>query len=202
MIKVKFCGLTRIQDIEIANRLKPEYIGFVFYPPSKRNVSPESARILKSRLSEDIKAVGVFVDEPVKNVLQLLDENIIDIVQLHGSEDEEYIAQLRKFTSKSIIKAFRIDNRKDVEIAKDCSADYILLDSGTGGTGQSFDWDLISEIKRPYFLAGGLDINNADKVNKYHPYAVDVSSGIETDGIKDERKMTAFIDTVRNLKGR
>lgn len=202
MIKIKFCGLTRTEDIEIVNRLKPDYIGFVFYPPSKRNVSSGTAEKLKSKLSKDIQAVGVFVDEPPESIANLLDKNIIDVAQLHGNEDEEYIAKLRSLTSKPIIKAFRIDSIADVQKAEKSTADYVLLDSGDGGTGTRFDWNLLSQIKRQYFLAGGLNVSNICQIEKYRPYAVDVSSGIETDSVKDESKMTAFMNSVRNMKGR
>lgn len=128
---------------------------------------------------------------------KLLQDGIIDIAQLHGNEDEDYIKQLRKFTDKPIIKAFRIETANDIERAEQSTADYVLLDSGAG-TGTVFDWELIQNMKRPYFLAGGLDVDNvASAIKTLHPYAVDVSSGIETDGYKDKTKMAAFVATVR-----
>ncbi|MBQ8623174.1 MAG: phosphoribosylanthranilate isomerase [Oscillospiraceae bacterium] len=197
MTKIKLCGLSRLCDIEAANELKPEYIGFVFATKSKRYVKPETAAKLKAKLSSDIKAVGVFVNESVDTVAELLREHIIDIAQLHGNEDETYIAELRKRTDKPIIKAFRIDSLSDISAAEQSTADYILLDSGTG-TGMVFDWDLVKSIRRPYFLAGGLDARNvADAVKTLHPFAVDVSSGIETGGVKDITKMAAFVAAVR-----
>lgn len=197
MTKIKLCGLSRQCDIEWANELKPDYIGFIFWSKSKRNVSPEKARELKALLSPDIKAVGVFVNEPVENVAELLGNNIIDVAQLHGSEDEGYIASLRTLSDKPIIKAFLLKSKDDAKTAEKSTADYILLDSGTG-TGKSFDWNLLHEIKRPYFLAGGLYPENvADAIDKLSPFAVDVSSGIETDNFKDRNKMTAFVKAVR-----
>lgn len=197
MTKIKLCGLSRPCDIEAANRLKPEYIGFVFLPKSKRYVDYEKARELKSLLSPIIKAVGVFVDESPQTVAELLNNGIIDIAQLHGGEDEDYIGLLRNLTDKPIIKAFRIQSEDDILRAEESSADYILLDSGMG-TGTVFNWDLIQNIKRPYFLAGGLDCDNVgEAVGKLHPYAVDVSSGIETNGLKDKEKMAAFVAKVR-----
>lgn len=197
MTKIKLCGLSRPCDIEAANELKPEYIGFVFAPKSKRYVTYEKAMELKSQLSPEIHAVGVFVNEPPKNVANLLKNGIIDIAQLHGDEGEDYITQLRLLTDKPIIKAFRIKAANDIEIAEQSTADYILLDSGAG-TGMIFDWNLVKSIRRPYFLAGGLDARNvADAVKALHPFAVDVSSGIETNGVKDKTKMAAFVAAVR-----
>lgn len=197
MTKIKLCGLSRICDIEAANRLKPEYIGFVFLPKSKRYVTYEKAKELKSLLSPDIKVVGVFVDESAEIVARLLNDGTIDIAQLHGGEDEEYISRLRKLTGKPIIKTFRIESEEDIARAEKSSADHILLDSGMG-TGKVFDWSLIQSIKRPYFLAGGLDCDNVgEAIKKLRPYAVDVSSGIETNGLKDKEKMAAFVAKVR-----
>lgn len=201
MTKIKLCGLSRPCDIEAANELKPEYIGFVFTPKSKRYVTPEKAKELKQILAPNIKAVGVFVKEVPENVAKLLHDKIIDIAQLHGNEGEDYIKQLRKLTDKPIIKAFRIETASDIAYAEHCSADYVLLDSGAG-TGTLFDWKLIQNIKIPYFLAGGLSPDNAgDAVTILHPFAVDVSSGIETDGVKDKTKMAAFIAAVRKEAG-
>lgn len=198
MTKIKLCGLSRICDIEAANELKPEYIGFVFAKKSRRYVSPEKAAELRRVLSSDIRAVGVFVNESPENIAELLNSGIIDVAQLHGNEDDEYIKRLRTLTDKTVIKAFRIDSEKDVADAMSSSADYVLLDSGSGGTGTAFDWELIKNIQRPYFLAGGLDIHNVESaVKDLMPYAVDVSSGIETDGYKDRNKMAAFVGAVR-----
>lgn len=198
MTKIKLCGLSRICDIEAVNELKPEFIGFVFAQKSKRYVSPELAMQLKSKLSADIKAVGVFVRENPQTVAELLDKGIIDIAQLHGGEDEEYIKQLRALTDKPLIKAFRIDTQEDLKSAEESTADYVLLDSGDGGTGTSFDWNLLKNFSRDYFLAGGLDCKNiGDAVKTLSPFAVDVSSGIETDGLKDSEKMAEFVKNVR-----
>lgn len=198
MTKIKLCGLTRQCDIEWANELKPEYIGFVFAQKSRRYVSEEKAAELKAMLSEDIKAVGVFVNYPEEKIANLLFRGIIDIAQLHGSEDEEYISQLSKLTDKPIIKAFSINSAADVSAANNSSADMVLLDSGQGGTGTNFDWKLLGNINRPYFLAGGLCSENISQaITALDPYAVDVSSGIETNGCKDKIKMAAFVAAVR-----
>lgn len=197
MTNIKLCGLSRPCDIEAVNELKPDYIGFVFASKSKRYVTYEKATVLKSRLSPEIQAVGVFVNEHPQNVAKLLKNGIIDIAQLHGDEDEEYITQLRLLTDKPIIKAFRIKTADDIKTAEQSTADYVLLDSGTG-TGMVFDWGLVKSIRRPYFLAGGLDARNvADAVSALHPFAVDVSSGIEANGIKDKTKMASFVAAVR-----
>ena len=200
MTKIKFCGLTGDCDIDAANELRPEYIGFVFAPKSKRYVAPERAAELKSRLAAGIKAVGVFVNDTPCHVAELLETGVIDIAQLHGSEDEEYIRHLRQLTGKPIIRAFRIKTAEDIAEAERCTADHVLLDSGAG-TGEVFDWKLIKNMKRPYFLAGGLSPDNVENaVEQLSPYAVDVSSGIETDGVKDKAKMAAFAAAVRGEK--
>ncbi|MDE6846304.1 MAG: phosphoribosylanthranilate isomerase [Lachnospiraceae bacterium] len=198
MTKIKLCGLSRPCDIEAVNKLQPSYIGFVFAPKSIRYVSMEKAAGLKELLSPSIKAVGVFVREDSETVAGLLRKGTIDIAQLHGGESEEYIKQLQALTDKPIIKAFRIDTEQDVEAANKSIADYVLLDSGQGGTGTIFDWNLLGKISRPYFLAGGLNTDNVhDAIERLHPYAVDVSSGIETDGYKDSQKMEHFVRVVR-----
>ena len=197
MTKIKLCGLSRPCDIEAANQLKPDYIGFVFAPKSKRYVTYRKAAELKSRLSPEIKAVGVFVNECPQEAAKLLKNGIIDMAQLHGGEAEDDITRLRRLTDRPIIKAFRIETAYDIKAANQSTADYILLDSGAG-TGTVFDWGLANSIVRPYFLAGGLDADNvADAVRALRPFAVDVSSGIETDGLKDKAKMAAFIAAVR-----
>ena len=197
MTKIKMCGLSRTEDIEAANSIKPDYIGFVFAEISKRRVSALEASKLKSKLVPDIKAVGVFLDDKLDFVASMLNLGIVDVVQLHGSEDEEYIERVRQITNKPIIKAFIIRSKEDVERAERSTADYILLDGGKG-EGKAFDWSLLKDIKRPYFLAGGLNPDNvSDAVKALKPYAVDVSTGIETDGVKDREKMTAFANAVR-----
>ena len=198
MTKIKLCGLTRLLDVQAANELLPEFIGFVFAPKSRRYVSPRLASTLKNNLSPKIQAVGVFVDETVERVAELLNDGVIDLAQLHGSEDDLYVERLRTLTNKPIVKAFSIKTNEDVTKASSSNADFLLLDSKSGGSGTEFDWELIKDFKRSYFLAGGLTPNNvARALELLHPFAVDVSSGIETNGIKDITKMTQFIATVR-----
>ena len=200
MIKIKLCGLSRMCDIEATNELEPEYIGFVFALKSRRYVSPEKALALKKQLNPAIKAVGVFVDEKPERIADLLRSGTIDIVQLHGRESEESIVRLRQFTDSPVIKAFSVDAKQDIEAANTSSADYVLLDSGKGGTGEIFAWKLLEKMNRPYFLAGGLTEDNVgDAVKMWKPYAVDVSSGIESGGYKDRKKMERFVKNVRSV---
>lgn len=197
-MKIKLCGLTRYCDIEAVNELQPDYIGFVFAKKSRRYVSPEKAEELKAMLAPGIQAVGVFVNEEPEQIVSLLEAGTIDVAQLHGQEGEREIRRLRELTDHPLIQAFRIDTEQDVERANASTADYVLLDSGAGGTGTVFDWDLLQAIRRPYFLAGGLDTENLGTVKaKLNPYGIDVSSGIETDGYKDKEKMTAFVAAAR-----
>lgn len=197
MTKIKFCGLSRWEDIKTANMLHPDYIGFVFAKKSKRFITPQKASELKKRLAPDILAAGVFVNEDIETVASLLNNNTIDLAQLHGNENEEYISALKNLTQKPVIQAFCITAKKDLPFAEKSIADYILLDSGAG-TGKTFDWELLQDIQRSYFLAGGLNPENVSTaIQKLHPFAVDVSSGIEINNIKNKEKMTAFITAVK-----
>lgn len=197
MTRIKLCGLFRPCDIKAANEIRPDYIGFVFAPESRRYVTQEQAEWLKGLLASGIQAVGVFVNENPEVIADFLNSGLIDIAQLHGSEDEDDIEKLRLLTDRPLIKAYRIQTGYDFSEAQQSTADYILLDSGAG-TGRVFDWELIRNIQRPYFLAGGLSPDNVEKAVTYlNPYAVDVSSGIETDGVKDRMKMAAFAAAVR-----
>ena len=201
-MKIKLCGLSRPCDIEWANDLQPDYIGFVFAQKSKRYVSPERAKALREGLDSNIRAVGVFVNEAPEAVAALLNDGIIDVAQLHGGEDADYIKALRKLTDRPLIKAFRIDSAADLDRARRSTADHVLLDNGAGGTGTAFDWSVLKDFDRPLFLAGGLGPDNvARAIKAVHPFAVDVSSGIETDGVKDHKKMTAFVSAVRHEEG-
>ena len=199
MTKIKLCGLKTIADIDAANEIKPEYIGFVFARSSRRYVTPGHAHTLKARLDPAIQAVGVFVNEDPDLVADLLNQDIIDIAQLHGTEDEEYIRHLRSMTDRPLIRAFKIRSPEDVSAAERSSADLVLLDAGAG-TGTVFDWTLLHGFTRPYLLAGGLCPENAaEAVKTLHPWGVDVSSGIETGGSKDHKKMAAFAAAVRRV---
>lgn len=203
MVKIKLCGLSRERDIEAANELCPDYIGFVFAPKSRRYVSPERAKALRALLSPGIQAVGVFVREAPERVAALLNDGVIDVAQLHGGEDGAYIERLRTLTDRPLIQAFRVDTPEDLRRAEASAADFILLDNGPGGTGAAFDWGLLKGFQRPCFLAGGLGPENvAAAVATLRPFAVDVSSGIETEGVKDAAKMKAFVEAARAASGK
>ena len=190
--------MTRLEDITYVNEAKPEYIGFVFWPKSKRAVGDEQAAELKKSLDPSIQAVGVFVNETPERIIQLLQKQIIDLAQLHGEETEEQIERIRRETGKPVIKAVKIRTREDILAGIQTKADYLLLDSGMG-SGETFDWNTIPQIEKPFFLAGGLYPGNVEEaVQNFHPYAVDVSSGVETDGKKDETKIREFIRRVRD----
>lgn len=197
--KIKICGLTRAQDIQAANALQLDYIGFVFAPKSKRFVPPEQAKQLRRQLAPGIRAVGVFVNAPPEQIAALLVDGTINIAQLHGQEDAAYIARLRSLTRAPIWQAFCIENTEDISRANASPADLVLLDHGAGGTGERFDWTLLHGMARPFVLAGGLTPQNAvEAIAKARPYAVDASSGCETNGVKDPAKMLAFVNAVRN----
>ncbi|MCR5302228.1 MAG: phosphoribosylanthranilate isomerase [Lachnospiraceae bacterium] len=206
MTKIKLCGLKRIEDITVANEVKPDYIGFVFAKKSRRYVSEDTAALLRENLDPKIKAVGVFVDEDSGYITRLVERGIIDMVQLHGSEDDEYIERLRqslglkkagKPEDAVIIRAYRISSQDDVKAAERSPADIVLLDSGMG-SGMTFDWNEAAGIDRPFILAGGLDCETVvSAIGKLSPYAVDVSSGIETQGVKDPARMREFVKRVR-----
>ncbi|MDE6671745.1 MAG: phosphoribosylanthranilate isomerase [Ruminococcus sp.] len=196
MTKIKMCGLSRPCDIDYANRIMPDYVGFVFAEKSKRYVSPEKACELRKNLDDNIIPVGVFVNAETDLIIKLVENEVIDMVQLHGSEDDNYIKTLSYMIDVAIMQAFVIKSEEDIKKAENSIADYILLDSGLG-SGKTFDHSLIN-IKRPYFLAGGLTPENVGEISgRLQPYAVDASSSLETDGYKDFDKMTAFAEAVR-----
>lgn len=204
MTKIKICGLTRQVDIDMVNDVLPDYIGFVF-AKSKRQVTEALAEELKSRLNPTIRCVGVFVNEDFDRIVRLCRKNIIDIVQLHGDEKEDYVIKLKEQISNPIIKAARVRDHKDIQSAQMFQCDYLLLDAYKegqyGGSGDAFDWSVISDINKAYFLAGGINSDNVIKaVTKVRPYAVDVSSGVETDGVKDKNKIIDIITKVRSVK--
>ncbi len=199
MVKIKICGLRRLEDIEIVNKYEPEYIGFVF-ADSKRKVSHETAAQLKNNLSSNIISVGVFVDASEDEILKLYDDGIIEIAQLHGSESEDYINSLKENTNDKlkIIKAIEMSENEDLSKYYDSAADYLLLDSGKG-SGKTFDWRLIrKDLKKEFFLAGGINLDNAkEAIEKFDPYAIDLSSSLETDGYKDENKIKEIMEVIR-----
>ena len=196
--KIKICGLRRREDILAVNEAKPDYCGFIIeFPSSFRSVTADEVRELVKELDPEIRPVGVFVNAPMELVRTLLDDGTLALAQLHGQEDESYIRELKTYTDKLIIKAFSIKTAEDIEKALQSPADYILLDQGGGGTGKTFDWTLIPEITRPFFLAGGLGPDNLEQaVCMISPYAVDLSSSVETDGVKDRSKILEAVNLV------
>jgi phosphoribosylanthranilate isomerase len=249
MSKIKICGITRAEDIVAVNAALPDYIGFVFAKYSKRYVTPELAKELRRELSGAILPVGVFVDEPVENVVQLFENGVIELAQLHGDEDDVYVKELRVRCSVPIIKAVSVSSVDDIGKASESVADYLLFDNGLGGTGISFNWDFLSMDSgttprmtgggltadgagqgfsedflgmdsgttpgmtgeglmsgygllkdKPFFLAGGIDLSNIGEALALKPYAIDVSSGAETNGRKDSEKIMALVSNVRRSK--
>jgi len=202
MTKIKICGLRRREDILAVNEAGPDYCGFVIeVEKSRRSVSRSEVRELVKGLRREICPVGVFVNAPTALVAELLEEGTLSMAQLHGQEDEAYIRKLRGLTKKPLIQAFSIQSREDVERAMKSSADYILLDQGSGGTGKPFDWSLVSEPLRPFFLAGGLGIENLkEAIERLKPFAVDLSSSLETGGCKDPEKMRQAVKLVKIQK--
>ena len=248
-MKFKICGLRRPKDIEYVNQVRPDFAGFVFVPGRRRTIDEKEAEKLTGMLAEKITPVGVFANQPIEFIANLVKRGIIEAVQLHGSENSDYINDLRAMLARRenetssavlIIKAFSMNgvngmsDRNDMNSSDDsydanndptkdpsrqtdgqriadkiasCPADAILLDSGIGGTGESWDLRLADERLRsalrgrPLFLAGGLTAENAATAAELiRPYALDVSSGVETDGMKDPKKITAFAAAVRECK--
>ena len=199
--KIKICGLKRPEDITYVNEAKPDYCGFIIeFPKSSRNVTGDQVRTLTANLHPDIIPVGIFVNASPERVEELLLDGTIQIAQLHGQEDEDYIRRIQRNTRHQVIKAFSVKTTQDIELALQSPADYILLDQGSGGTGKTgktFDWSLIPEITRPFFLAGGLGPDNLEQaVRTIRPYAVDLSSSVETDGVKDRSKIVEAVNLV------
>lgn len=191
-MKLKFCGLTREADIRAANETRPDYIGFVF-AESRRRVTDEQAARLRALLSPGIQAVGVFVNDDPTHIALLANRGVIDLIQLHGGESAAYIRRLRTMTAAPIICALRVGKQTDIKRAESNLVDFLLLDTYTkdayGGSGRIFDWSLLGEVGKPYFLAGGLNESNIIRAMQTGAYALDLSSGIETDGVKDAEKM-------------
>lgn len=203
MLKIKICGLTRSRDIQIVNELLPDYIGFVF-ASSKRQVTPQQASKLKKLLRPEVKAVGVFVNAPIEQVVELVKSRTIDIVQLHGDEDASYCQSLRQKIMVPIIKVIRLRNEASLENMDAFDCDYFLFDTYVtgqyGGSGRQIDVSILKgrEFTKPYFIAGGLNLQNVKAVlAEVTPFAVDVSGGVETDGVKDKKKIADFIKAVR-----
>lgn len=192
MAKIKICGMRRDEDIDFANSLHPDYIGFVLTEGFRRSITPETAARLKKRLGGGIKAVGVFVNDGADKINLLFERNVIDIAQLHGDESPEYC----KMIKAPVIKYFNCSHGEPDDLDK-YDVDYFLFDSGTG-TGRAFDWSNIPKTDKPFFLAGGISESNVKQaIDTAKPFAVDVSSSVETNGYKDYKKMKRFMEMAR-----
>lgn len=209
-MKIKTCGLFREEDINYANELKPDYIGFVF-AESKRKVGVEKASDLKKKLDKEIKSVGVFVNDNLDFILNLIKDKIIDIIQLHGNEDNDFLDNLKTKTNSKIIKFIPVENAESILNSLNIISDFILLDNLKGGAGKTFNWNYLKEafelnnnlkknFNEKYFLAGGLNKENIGEALKFNPYCVDLSGGLETDGVKDYEKMKYIINITKNYK--
>ncbi len=197
--KVKICGLSRSCDIDYVNEVKPDYIGFIInFPKSIRNITPAKAKELKAMLDPKIKAVGVFVDESPEIIAKLAEEGTIDLIQLHGTEDEQFVHQLRRMTDAPIIKAFQ-GGRVTEEDLITFPCNYVLIDSGKG-SGKTFDWSTIPTSPKPWFLAGGIGLDNVeDAIRILKPDVVDLSSSVESNGVKDREKILEIVRRIRNV---
>ena len=217
--KVKMCGISKVETIPAVVEAKPDYMGLVF-APSKRQVTVDQAKILVEELhrgyaqkygsdtehdkNDTIKTVGVFVNETVDNLVTIANEANLDAVQLHGDEDEAFIQSLKERTNVEVWKAIQIRTAADTEKWIDSSADMLLFDAyhkdERGGTGEVFDWSSLDAFERPFMLAGGIDSTNvARAIRTVRPYGIDISSGIETNGVKDDEKITAFTKIVKSI---
>lgn len=215
MQKIKLCGMMKPCDIEYANRVKPDLVGFIF-ANTRRKISATQAKQFREALDAEIPAVGVFVNEDISVITSLVQDGCIDMIQLHGEEDADYIRRLREICDVPVIKAVKVQTVEQIRQAAALPVDYLLLDTYRkgvlGGTGEAFDWELLREAKaaagdtaegelfgKPYFLAGGLHAGNLREAAALGSYGLDVSSGIETDGSKDFTKMVEVMELVRKF---
>ena len=213
MQKIKLCGMMKPCDIEYANRVKPDLVGFIF-ANTRRKIGATQAKQFREALDAEIPAVGVFVNEDISVITSLVQDGCIDMIQLHGEEDADYIRRLREICDVPVIKAVKVQTVEQIRQAAALPVDYLLLDTYRkgvlGGTGEAFDWELLREAKaaagdtaegelfgKPYFLAGGLHAGNLREAAALGSYGLDVSSGIETDGSKDFDKMVEVVNIVR-----
>ena len=201
MAKLKICGLTCEEDIAAVNEVKPDFAGFVIEVPGrKRSLTTEQVKVLVKGLDKNILPVGVFVNAAPELPISLLRDGTLWAAQLHGDEDEEYIEKIQNMTGKPVIKAFSIKTPEDVQRALRSPADYILLDQGTGGTGEPFDWILVPPVRRPFFLAGGIGPENIRRaIGTLHPWAVDMSSSLENEGRKDPAKLRQITGMLKQI---
>ncbi|MDD7390003.1 MAG: phosphoribosylanthranilate isomerase [Lachnospiraceae bacterium] len=209
MSRIKICGLRREEDIRFANEIQPDFVGFVF-APSKRKVTVEEAQRLRQLLRPEIPAVGVFVNASEEEILEPVRRQVIQMIQLHGQESTDFVQQIRAKTGLPVIQAVSVKKREDILRCRELKADYLLLDQGAGGTGKAFDWSLLtgeterSELEqiigKSFFLAGGISAQNVEEaIARFHPFAVDASSSVETDGVKNFEKMKELTELVRKI---
>ena len=200
-MKLKICDLSRPEDIAYVNEAGADYAGFIIdYPKSRRCLMPDEVVPLTELLSPDTDPVGVFVDERISVIHRLYLQHAFNIVQLHGHEDNAYILSLRQIMPYlEIWKAFKIRTKSDIKACMASDADMVILDNGYG-TGKNFDWSLVKNMKRPFILAGGLTPGNIENAAQLlNPWGLDISSGVETDGYKDRKKILAAAECVRRL---
>lgn len=215
MQKIKLCGMMKPCDIEYANRIKPDFVGFIF-ANTRRKISAAQAKQFREALDAEIPAVGVFVNEDIPVITSLVQNGCIDMIQLHGEEDADYIRRLREVCDVPVIKAVKVQTVEQIRQAAALPVDYLLLDTYRkgilGGTGEAFDWELLREAKaaagdtaegelfgKLYFLAGGLHAGNLREAAELGSYGLDISSGIETDGSKDFTKMVEVMKLLRSI---
>jgi phosphoribosylanthranilate isomerase len=220
MQKIKLCGMMKPCDIEYANRVKPDFVGFIF-ANTRRKIGATQAKQFREALDAEIPSVGVFVNEDISVITSLVQDGCIDMIQLHGEEDADYIRRLREVCDVPVIKAVKVQTVEQIRQAAALPVDYLLLDTYRkgvlGGTGEAFDWELLREAKiaagdtaegdtaegelfgKPYFLAGGLHAGNLREAAALGSYGLDISSGIETDGSKDFTKMVEVMELVRKF---
>ena len=206
-IRIKICGLMRPEDILYVNRVRADYAGFILAEGRRRTLDRERVKELAADLAPGILKTGVFVNQDPDWIAETVRITGIDAVQLHGSETEKEILYLRKLLDEGpgkqcrIVRAFRVEGPEDILRAEESSADLVLLDHGAGGSGEAFDWSLAGKAGRPFFLAGGLDAENVQEaIRLLKPWAVDVSSGVESGGKKDPEKIRKFTEAVRNCQ--
>lgn len=201
MTKIKICGLKSLEDVAIVNEVMPEYVGFVF-AKSKRKVSKDQALKMRGSLDSKIQVVGVFVKEPMKHIIELCSEGVIDCVQLHGEEALDYVLELKAKIEQPIIYARRLVQQGVVQFEQ-WPVDFLLFDTYVkdvyGGSGKLIDYECVPKVRKPFFLAGGLTAETVGAaITSVSPYCVDVSSGVETNGTKDRDKIFKFVEQVRN----
>ena len=202
-MKVKICGLKTLEDIDYINEVLPDFAGFIFAESSRR-ISFNQAAKMKSKLNKNIKSIGVFVNEKTEKIINAAEEGIIDLIQLHGNEDNNYIKEIGNKLKLPVIKAFKADSNLKYNI-ENTIADYVLIDSCNknqfGGTGQLFDWGLIPETDKKIFLAGGLNADNIIRaIKEVNPYCLDINSGVEINGKKDRKKILEVMQIVKGYR--